>query len=408
MIDDIGRTKIMFEKIVLRRSEAGPSLTAGELAEALLYYQNVHIIFDYSSLTTLISQIGMPVILLVLDRPNVSAVYCKETLGTRTINNGGFEIHDFVGFSVAGNKETGAYDSWKKILEFILTTKHGYNRHQARRYAERFRMKVPVRNLVSDYYIEQGVTRSAREDLHDDWLVHESVRLVLHDLIGQENTPHNFTFIPHVAGGKFNIETDLDFEYINAEAKRRSSYEGNIRRANLINNLLTAKADMILASYYGGEFYTSELTSKIIRLKYSELLRRMRLDKRELEEFDTLVVGEGPSLCDAINYKQKTFEEFLSVLDKSQKFKEWIASINPDERIVREYWGAVASEGWLNKIPAKSLRYIIGAAVSAVNPIIGSAYSLSDSFLVEKLIGGWRPSHFVDKQLRPFIDNNSM
>ena len=37
----------MFEKIVLHRSDQGNSITAGELAEALLYYQNVHLILDY-------------------------------------------------------------------------------------------------------------------------------------------------------------------------------------------------------------------------------------------------------------------------------------------------------------------------------------------------------------------------
>ena len=40
----------MFEKIILRRSDKGPGLTAGELAEALLFYQNVHIVLDFSSL----------------------------------------------------------------------------------------------------------------------------------------------------------------------------------------------------------------------------------------------------------------------------------------------------------------------------------------------------------------------
>ena len=61
----------MFEKIILRRSDKGPALSAGELAEALLFYQNVHIVLDYSSLRGLINQIGMPSIVSLLSRPNV-------------------------------------------------------------------------------------------------------------------------------------------------------------------------------------------------------------------------------------------------------------------------------------------------------------------------------------------------
>jgi len=93
----------MFEKIVLRRSEAGPVLSIGELAEALLFYQNVHIILDHSSFIEFVSSIGMPRLLSLLSKPNVSDVYCEETLGTRTETRGRVQFHSFVAIMFAGD-----------------------------------------------------------------------------------------------------------------------------------------------------------------------------------------------------------------------------------------------------------------------------------------------------------------
>lgn len=73
----------MFEKVTLRTSDRGDAITPGEIAEALLFYQNVHLVLDYYSLTGLIISLGMERLLSLLRRPNVSAVYTDETLATR-------------------------------------------------------------------------------------------------------------------------------------------------------------------------------------------------------------------------------------------------------------------------------------------------------------------------------------
>jgi glucuronate isomerase len=59
----------------------------------------------------------------------------------------------------------------------------------------------------------------------------------------------------------------------------------------------------------------------------------------------------------------------------------------------------------INKLPSKSLRYIIGATIGAIEPLTGHTVSVADSFLLEKVLGGWRPSHFVERTLKPFIEN---
>lgn len=169
----------MFEKIILRRSDKGPQLSAGELAEALLFYQNVHIILDFASLNGLIRQIGMPAIVLLLSRPNVSAVYCEDALGTRTTTKYNIATHSFIAYHLAGDQEVGKLHSRKKILEWILIKKHGYKKKQAKRLAEGFRFKVPFRKHTGSHFIDGGIIQAAKQDLFDDSFIQNTVRFSL-------------------------------------------------------------------------------------------------------------------------------------------------------------------------------------------------------------------------------------
>ena len=74
----------MFEHLILRKAENGLPISVGQIAEGLLYYQKVHLFIDRGTLLRLVEQIGTSRILTILRRPEVTAVYCEETLGTRT------------------------------------------------------------------------------------------------------------------------------------------------------------------------------------------------------------------------------------------------------------------------------------------------------------------------------------
>lgn len=273
----------MFEKIVLRRSDAGPALTVGELAEALLFYQNVHIVLDYPSLGGLISQIGMPTLLSLLSRPNVSAVYCEEILCTHTENVGAMKSHSFVAATLTGSQDEGELHSRKKRLEHVLH-RQGYEKRQARRMVERFRQHVPIRKLTDNHFVNGGVVKAAGEDLLDPSFIHESMRRVVLHLIEPELLPAEFRFRIHPNAPSFYIDTNLDFEAINAKRKSRAPTLNDVTPAHLINNILMARADTVLAAHYGGEFYTSALTSEIVRLRHGELLRRIGLEQQELRQ----------------------------------------------------------------------------------------------------------------------------
>jgi hypothetical protein len=124
----------MFDKIALRRSEIGSQLTAGDLAEALLFFQNVHIVLDQSALLALGKTVTMPTMLELLSRPNLSATYCDHCTVTMTKTIGGIQYHDFGTVSLVpqGARRRGGL---AERLEHIMIEKFGHSRREARRYA---------------------------------------------------------------------------------------------------------------------------------------------------------------------------------------------------------------------------------------------------------------------------------
>ena len=157
----------MFEKIVLRRATGGEPVSAGQLAEALLYYQNVHIVIDHGSFHLLVKQIGIQNLLGLLRRPNVSAVYCEESVATHTESIGAFQIHSYIAFSITGHEKVGGHlETRQQRFEYFLQ-ELGYERKQASRFARTFLERVPIRRLTGDHYLKGGVTHAGKADLSD-------------------------------------------------------------------------------------------------------------------------------------------------------------------------------------------------------------------------------------------------
>jgi hypothetical protein len=110
----------MFEHIVLRRTAGGLPISAGQIAEALLYYQKVHIVVDRGTLQNLVRQIGTGHILALLRRAEISAVYCEEILGTYTDSAGVSQYHNYVSMKVAGHETVGKFKNPQERLQYFI------------------------------------------------------------------------------------------------------------------------------------------------------------------------------------------------------------------------------------------------------------------------------------------------
>ena len=392
----------MFEHIVLRRAENSHPISAGQIAEALLYYQRVHLFIDRGTLFNLIKQIGAPLTLTLLRRAEISAVYCEEMLATRTDTIGVTERHDYVAITLAGDKDAGELKDPRHRLQFELE-RQSLKKKDAKAFVKGFLDKVPIRRFSGDYFIEGGVPAAAKRDLLDVQFVAQAIRYAVMALPGGYPIADDFSVeIIDTSTGYF-VFSNLDLERINrARAESTPSLEP-VTMAHLLTNILDARADLSLASFYGGDFITSATISSIIQARHAELLRRTNLNLESRRQFSEVVLPDSPSLAQVIDSGERTFADFLRLLDRASRFKDWLTQINPDEGVIRSYMRDLSSESWIQKLPIKTVRYLFTLAIEAISPPTGIVVGLADNFILERLMAGWRPNHFIENRYGPFV-----
>lgn len=393
----------MFERIILRRSLDGPAITVGEIAEALLFYQNIHLVLDYSSLVGLIQTIGMRNILKMLSLPDVKATYIEEIAGTHTTQTPTGPEYSLVAFMFSGHQDVGQLKSRKKRLEYMLD-RQGYKKSETKRLVAQFRQSVSYKKLGDDYYVKGGMIPAARVDLLDSEYISEASRIVAKHLLDSDVLPEDFFFRINSSYEKFRVSTNLDFDAISKVQQARDKNAGQYTPAHVASELLNASIGLTFAGHYGGDFYTSDTESKIIQLRQKFLLQRFQLDRSELSRFHEVALNGCPSIAETINLGHRSFEEFLELLSSARKFKKWLKGKSPDESLLAGYLEDITASGWLSSLPGKALRYIIGSGIGAIDPTSGLAISAGDSFFLERLVSGWKPNQFISGKIKPFVD----
>lgn len=393
----------MFEHIVLRRAQDGLPISAGQIAEALLYYQKVQLFVDRGTLIKLVQQIGTDRTLVLLRRPELSAVYCEEVLATHTQSVGVSQFHKYVAFTLAGDKSVGQLKKPKERLQFELE-RQGIQKHEAKRFTKSFLDIVPVRKFSGNHFLQGGIADAAKRDLSNLEYTKQAFAKAISGIPGgyEIGNDLNLELINSDLG--VVVFTNIDFASINRRRAESSPPIEPLTIAHLLSNILEARADLALASFYGGDFVTSGITSSIIQAHHADILRRSNLNAELRRQFTEVVLPDSPALAEIIDSGERSFDEFLRLLNRATRFKGWLKTINPDEGLIRSYMRDISSESWIERLPAKSLRYVLTTALDATYPAVGLASGLFDNFVLEKLLSGWRPNHFVSGRLSPFID----
>jgi len=392
----------MFEHIVLRRSEGGLPISAGQIAEALFYYQKVQLFIDQATLISLIQQIGAGRILTLLRRSEVSAVYCEEQLATKTDVAGVSQYHNFVAFMLAGHDDVGQLGTPLARLQYAIE-RQGIPKTDAKKFSKAFLDLVPIRKLSGNHFLKGGITDAAKLDVLDIEYAGRAFRAALAVMPGGYIDGSDLKFEVINSGLGLFVFTNINLESVN---RRRAIVEPSLEPltiAHLLSSILDARADLALASFYGGDFVTSAVTSSIIQTRHAELLRRSKLNFDSRRSFTEVVLPDSPSLAEVIDSGERSFDEFFTLLDRAARFKDWLRSVNPNEDLIRTYMRDITSEGWVQRLPVKSLRYVLTLALDATNPAAGLVSGLVDNFVMHKLFSGWRPNHFVSGKLSPFV-----
>ncbi len=143
------------------------------------------------------------------------------------------------------------------------------------------------------------------------------------------------------------VDTDLRFE----------DFPQSVTPALVLSHVLQARANLHLSARYLSEYVTSPVSSKIIRLRRGDFLDKREVSKSEIEAFQDFHFRDGRAIRRAINSGERSFDDFLKLLDTAARFKTFLREANPDQELLRKYLEEVAAKTWLDKLPTKTVRW---------------------------------------------------
>ena len=392
----------MFDHVVLRRAAGGDPVSVGEIVEALLYYQRVHVVVDRGSLFAWLKQVGPEGVLTLIRRPELTAVYCEEMLGARTDQVGPLQVHMLEAFWLSGHESIGPLKTPEDRLSYEVE-RITFDKGVARRFAKNFLRHVPIRKFSGSHFAKGGISTHAKQDVLDSAFMKDAVRTLIRLAPCGYDPGPSFRFDVIDSDLGLYVFHDIDIEGINARRAASIPQIDPMSVAHILAVIQDARADLSLASFYSGDFVTSQVMSEVIRLRHESLLRRTELNAQSKTDFVEIVLPDSPSLSEVIDAGERSLSEALKLLDQAARFKDWLKTANPDEGLIRTYMRDISSEGWIQRLPAKSLRYMLTLALDATHPVAGFVAGFADNFLIEKLLAGWRPNHFIASKLAPFI-----
>ncbi len=399
----------MFEKTVLRRADQGAPISLGQLAEALLFYKSVHLILDAGVVGSLAKQLGTDAFIDLLKRSNLTAVFVDEWVATMTEKVGPLEVHKFSLVTFHGTPEEQASlqlarrrAKWGPLAASLL--REGFSRRDIAKLVEALSEMAPHKSL-STGFTSGTMEALASKDAQEADLIQDAIRRQLQRILPGPLIPQEFKFRVVESDLGLYAFTDLNLAELDKLREAHNPAAGSITQALLLNTVLDARVDLSLASHYGGDFVTSPLVSEIIQARLEGLMRRSEIHRSEIESFQAVILEDCPSLAETIDSGDRSFDSFLKLLDKADRFRDWANGIHPDRTVVSAYLEEASKQDWIQGGRAKGLRYVIGLGLGLpmVNPIVSAAWTLADTFGLDKWLGGWRPSHFVTSKWRPFV-----
>lgn len=397
----------MFEKALIRNSiQSDMTSDLGLVAETLLFYRHVQWMLNQGNLSDVAKRIGLDNLFYLIDSGYVKATFLRDTPVVYTDNSTGIESHSFV-YIKMGAKGTKRLPKDDELIADLITRAMD-GQKPSRRQVRKFLDKIPFRELGGSKNNPSSINRDVYDDVSNDNFVNKAMRAVLQTRLPNWEIPENWRFKVIQTDKGLVADTNYNFQAINNEYHRSvPPSHSTISPAYLLCSLFDARAGIFLAADYVSEIVTDPSSSSVINIKVADVLRRRSQSAREIEAFQALTLNDGRAVREAINSGQRSFSDFLSVLEQAEKFKEWLANANPDVGHLANYYQRVCEGTWVESLPAKVVRFCmfsaIGAGLSAIVPGLDAAVGAADTFFVDRLLKGWTPNQFINSQLRPFV-----
>ena len=388
----------MFDSILYRGSKTPGLIDAGAIAESLIFYGKVKIASNSGVLKALLKSVPPFELLSLMRVGKIELYYFGDHVGVASTENGkGESVYSLVGFSSPAHTiETIASKSFLNVTGSTSAGIIGASEFES--------LVKPIDHTAFDQKSVENILYNAKRA---NRLATAFLESAVPDYASLRHD--SFNLIQNSQG--MLVHTSIDFELLNKFYHRQVSPEHDtITVASIIAAIQDAYETAYLAGTLDSEVFLDNTQKAVLSDTISAIVEVSESSEHQLEKFIELTLGNGYAIREAVNSGEVAFSKVIALLDKADNFRSWLRSQTPETSLIAEFYANSTRDTWAEKIPAKTIRFAVftgmGLVADAVltgglGTLTGMGLGATDSFLLDKLLGGWKPHQFVEHSLKP-------
>ena len=258
---------------------------------------------------------------------------------------------------------------------------------------------------------------SVLQAISDNRTTKLSVLSLVREAVPAFNLPNETYFKIERENNGFYVDTNLDFDALNRLYHRAvPPAHSSLSEAYLLALIQGAYE----ATYFAAKLDAEVAVHPIERVVQARAVEAVALrhsnSQAQIDSFTDLTLPSSHAIREAINTGAVPFSSIVKLLDSADRFRHWLHQQPPDSNLLRAYYQTTVKESWVEKLPAKSTRWGIFTGIGlgldalgagGLGTAAGTALSAVDAFVLDKLIKGWKPHQFVEKDLKALFTEMS-
>jgi hypothetical protein len=402
----------MFEGVTI----TSDNIDDGTIAEALVYYGQVHVVLSGGGLQKIARSFGRRNLVRLMDAGNLKISFEQSSYSVQT-NSAPFRTHDFGVVAFAATAEGRKIRNSKDEIDEIFQREFGKT-PASTAFAKDMADRVVVPKVRDE------IIKSARQDILDSDYMTRACAAWLKVMVPEYELPSGFKVETADTGQGFVFVSGLNYEEINKFYHRRISPEhSTVTDSYLLAHTIAVRKELSFSAGSRSDIWLSAGNAAMLREKTEGLLKRTAKGRKDIDIFHN-VVFEGKTFREVVNSGERTINDLVAFLEleHTRRFKTWLISQSDEKMLIKEFHRTLfAKTGWMQALPTKVVKLVVSAALGAfIDAKIGSmglaaatttalgmtsniTMGASDEFLLSRMGDGWKPTQFVEKPARKFL-----
>jgi hypothetical protein len=392
----------MFDKITIRENQQfniQQPFDIGLILETLLFYQKSILVCDGpATLKQVINVFGVSNIEKLIECGALEINYSENMTIIKTDNmTNGLQYHDP---AIATFSKFKFQDIITNICEEI-TGKSGKGRRLAKKYSKIIKVKNYDEKMIDgvrNQILDQDYFNKVAKLLISTWIPEVETKFV-----------EKIKYETILEEQGVRVVTNVDYKSLNKiYHKHIPISHSSLDDAFIMSNLFDMENDLYHVSSNLSEIASTFQKSMLLDIRLSYLSTRCKKSDTEKVHFERNVVPGMKTIREEYDKGKINIDEIVNVICAASKFKKWLSNIPYDKSLLAEYIENISRTTFIEKLPSKSIRWGlftgIGIAIDTLFPSgIGTAsgigLGLIDSFIIDKLLHGWKPNQFIEGKL---------